>query len=145
MEFPITDLLDYDNSVDWIRKHFHPKGLRCPKCETPVKKSREFRRAQKSGLMTYRCDHCGAAYNLYTNTEFEGCSWTPMQVILFLRGICKGETTRQLAVELALNYKTVLDMRHKLQSNAESEQPITPLADTHSETDEMFQNAGEKR
>lgn len=145
MEFPITDLLDYDNSVDWIRKHFHPKGLRCPNCETPVKQSREFRRTQKSGLVTYRCDYCGAAYNLYTNTEFAACSWTPMQVILFLRGVCKGETTRQIAAELKLNYKTVLDMRHKIQSNAEDEQPTTPLPDIHSETDEMFQNAGEKR
>ncbi|HQV94431.1 MAG TPA: hypothetical protein PLA27_14055 [Anaerolineales bacterium] len=68
-----------------------------------------------------------------------------MQVILFLRGVCKGETTRQIAAELKLNYKTVLDMRHKIQASAEAEQPTTPLADTHSETDEMFQNTGEKR
>jgi transposase-like protein len=145
MEFPITDLLDYGYSVDWIRKHFHPKGLQCPNCKTPVKRSRAFRRVQKSGLMTYRCYHCDTAYNLYTNTEFAGCSWTPMQVILFLRGVCKGEPTRQIATELRLNYKTVLHMRHKIQANAEDEQPTTPLPDAHSETDEMFQNAGEKR
>ena len=68
-----------------------------------------------------------------------------MQAVLLMRGICKGETTRELAAELKLNYKTVLDMRHKVQANAESEQPKTPLPDLHSETDEMFQNAGEKR
>jgi len=68
-----------------------------------------------------------------------------MQVVLLMRGICKGETTRELAAELKLNYKTVLDMRHKVQANAEREQPKTPLPDNHSETDEMFQNAGEKR
>ena len=68
-----------------------------------------------------------------------------MQVVLLMRGICKGETTRELAAELELNYKTVLDMRHKVQANAESEQPKTPLPDLHSETDEMFQNSGEKR
>lgn len=145
MEFPITELLDYENSVDWIRKHFHPKGLQCPDCQTSIKKSREFRHAPKSGLVTYRCYGCSAAYNLYTGTVFERCSWTPMQVVLLMRGICKGETTRELAAELELNYKTVLDMRHKVQANAESEQPKTPLPDLHSETDEMFQNAGEKR
>ena len=68
-----------------------------------------------------------------------------MQVILLMRGICKGETTRELATELELNYKTVLTMRHKVQANADSEQPKTTLPDLHSETDEMFQNAGEKR
>ena len=68
-----------------------------------------------------------------------------MQVVLLMRGICKGETTRELAAELKLNYKTVLTMRHRVQANAEMEQPNTPLPDSHSETDEMFQNAGEKR
>ena len=96
MEFPITDLLDYEHSVAWICKHFHPKGLRCPNCEMPVKESREFRRTRKSGLLTYRCYNCGAAYNLYTNTEFEGYSWTPMQVVLFMRGICTGETYKSV-------------------------------------------------
>ncbi len=68
-----------------------------------------------------------------------------MQVVLLMRGISKGETTRELAAELELNYKTVLDMRHKVHANAESKQPKTPLPDLYSETDEMFQNAGEKR
>ncbi len=69
-----------------------------------------------------------------------------MQVVLLMRGICKGVTTRELAAEQELNYKTVLDMRHKVQANAESEQPKTPLPDRHSETDEMFhaQRAGGK-
>jgi hypothetical protein len=39
----------------------------------------------------------------------------------------------------------VLTMRHRVQANAELEQPTTALSDSHSETDEMFQNAGEKR
>jgi len=68
-----------------------------------------------------------------------------MQVVLLMRGICKGETTRELAAELQLNYKTVLTMRHRVHANAELEQPNTTLSDSHSETDEMFQNSGEKR
>lgn len=145
MEFPITELLDYENSVEWILKHFHPKGTRCPNCKTSNEGAREFRHTQTSGLMVYRCRDCGAAYNLYTGTVFQGTHWTPMQVVLLMRGICKGETTRELAAELKLNYKTVLTMRHRVQANAEMEQPNTPLPDSHSETDEMFQNAGEKR
>jgi hypothetical protein len=61
-----------------------------------------------------------------------------------MRGICKGETTRELAAELQLNYKTVLSMRHWVQANAELEQPTSALPDKRSETDEMFQNAEKK-
>ena len=50
-----------------------------------------------------------------------------------------------LAQELQLNYKTVLDLRHAIQKNAEQQQPDTALPDSETETDEMFQNAGEKR
>ena len=145
MEFPITELLDYENSTEWILKHFHPGGLKCPKCHQGVEHSRKFRRTQSGELEVHRCKRCGTVYNLYTGTVFQGSQWTPMQVILLLRGMCKGETSRELAAELKLNYKTVLTMRHRVQANAELEQPNTALPDSHSETDEMFQNAGEKR
>lgn len=145
MEFPITELLDYENSVEWLLAHFHPKGLKCPECENGLEEARYFRRTQSSDLEVHRCKQCGATYNLYTGTVFQGCQWTPMQAVLLMRGICKGETTRELAAELELNYKTVLTMRHRVQANAELEQPNTPLPDKRSETDEMFQNAGEKR
>lgn len=145
MEFPITELLDYENSVEWILKQFHPKGLKCPECQQTVEQSRKFRRTQTSELIVHRCNYCDTIYNLYTGTVFQGSQWTPMQVILLMRGICKGETTRELAAELELNYKTVLSMRHRVQANAETEQPNTALPDSHSETDEMFQNSGEKR
>lgn len=68
-----------------------------------------------------------------------------MRVVLLMRGICKGETSQELTAELGLNYGTVLKLRHALQANAEKKQPDTPLPDEHTETDEMFQNAREKR
>lgn len=40
---------------------------------------------------------------------------------------------------------TVHYLRQELQENAERVQPDTPLTDEHTETDEMFQNAGGKR
>ena len=145
MEFPITDLLDYDSSIEWVLKHFHPKGLRCSHCKGSIEEARKFRRTRASDLIVYRCWHCEMTYNLYTGTIFQGTHWTPKQVVLLMRGISKGETTKEIVAELELSYKTVLDMRHKVHANAEREQPETPLPDSHSETDEMFQNAGEKR
>ncbi len=145
MEFPITELLDHQRSVEWIIQHFHLDGLKCPRCGASVDKAHAFRRTHRSQLTTYRCQVCETPYNLYTGTVFQQHHLTPQQVVLLMRGICKGETTHMLAQELQLNYKTVLDLRHAIQENAERQQPPTPLTDRETETDEMFQNAGEKR
>jgi len=145
MEFPITELLDYNKSVEWVMCHFHPDGFKCPTCRETVEHARDFRRTQRSQLVVYRCLRCGTAYNLYTGTVFQQSHLTPMQAVLLMRGICKGETTAKLSAELRVGYKTLLTLRHEIQANAEKAQPETPLADEHSETDEMFQNAGEKR
>lgn len=145
MEFPITELLDHERSVEWIIEHFHPDGLKCPGCEAPVAEARVFRLTHRSQLTTYRCQLCEMPYNLYSGTVFQQHHLRPQQVVLLMRGICKGESTKMLAQELQLNYKTVLALRHRIQQNAERQQPDRPLPDRETETDEMFQNAGEKR
>lgn len=145
MEFPITDLLDYDSSVAWIVQHFHAGQLKCPRCQQPDTQARVFRRTQRSDLTTYRCMACGTTYNLYSGTVFQQSHLTPMQIVLVLRGICKGEPTRELAAEVGLGYQATLRLRHAIQANAQAAQPTTPLPDRATETDEMFQNAGEKR
>ena len=145
MEFPITDLLDKENCVQWIIEHFHPNGFGCPTCNLTIDHAREFRRTKRSELIVYRCNGCQNPYNLYSGTVFQQHHLTPMQVVLLVRGVLKGETSKMLATELSINYKTVLTLRHKLQANAEQLQPNTPLLDHETETDEMFQNAGEKR
>ena len=145
MEFPITELLGEEQSADWILKHFHPNGLACPGCLSGVEQARPFRTTKRSGLTVYRCRRCEAIYNLYSGTVFEHRHLTPAQVVLLLRGICKGEPSATLANELGVVRSTVHLIRKEVQSNAERLQPDEPLTDIHTETDEMFQNAGEKR
>ena len=145
MEFPIQDLLGYEESVEWLLAHFHAEGLRCPECEQPVEKSREFRQTKRSELTVYRCRECESIYNLYTGTVFQGRHLPPPKVVMFMRGVCKGEPTTVLASELEMDYKMALELRHEIQANAEQAQPETALPDQQTETDEMFQNAGEKR
>jgi transposase-like protein len=145
MEFPITELLDYEHSVAWVIKYFHANNFKCPNCGAAVDQARVFRQTSVSQLQVYRCRVCETAYNLYTGTVFQQRHLTPMQVVLLMRGICKGESTQMLAAELELDYKTVLELRHSIQANAEAEQPEERLPDERTETDEMFQNAGEKR
>jgi transposase-like protein len=93
----------------------------------------------------YRCQRCQGIYHLYSGTLFEGSQLTPSQVVLLLRGILQGQSSAQMSRELGLAYKTVLKWRRRVQANAVRLQPDTHLLDQAAESDEMFQNAGEKR
>ena len=145
MDFPILTLLDTEASIAWIEQHFHPDGFGCPHCQASLADARLFRTNRGSTLPVYRCRKCQGVYTLYTRTIFEGAQLLPAQVVLLLRGVFQGQSSAQLARELELTEKTVLKWRHRLHDRAEAIQPDTPLPDSATESDEMFQNAGEKR
>jgi hypothetical protein len=54
MDFPITDLMSDKASVEWIMEHFHPQGVRCPRCQATWAEASEFRRTHRSELIVYR-------------------------------------------------------------------------------------------
>jgi transposase-like protein len=144
MIFPITDLLDDRESQVWVEKYFHPHGLRCPGCGATTQQAREFR-THKQGLVDYRCHNCQRTYNLYTGTLFAGSNLEPRRVVLLVRGVCKGDPATVLAAELSLSRQSVYRWRKRLQANASAMLSPHALPDAETETDEMFQNAGEKR
>jgi len=145
MDFPIVELFDDDLSAAWLLKYFHQGDLKCPHCGRSVEEAREFRTTKRSQLTVHRCQGCLGVYNLYSGTVFEGKHFRPGQAILLLRGVCKGEPTATIAREIGVTRQTVHEMRKSIQSNAEGLQPKDALPDQQTETDEMFQNAGEKR
>lgn len=144
MIFPITDLLDDASSSQWIVQYFHPQGFGCPHCQAGVEQARVFR-SSKRGLVDYRCKHCKRVYNLYSRTVLAGCGLSARQAVLLVRGICKGESSATLAEELGVCRSTVHLLRQKVQANGYGVLAEGALPDTDTETDEMFQNAGEKR
>lgn len=145
MDFPILDVTDDALAEHWLHKYFHPNGLRCPACQAGMQCARSFGQTRRSHVTQYRCRHCDKVYTVYVGTIFANKHLRPAQVILLLRGICKGESTASLARELQLAYDTIHHLRQQLHNNAIRLQPETPLPDAVTETDEMFQNAGEKR
>ena len=145
MDFPITDLMHRDACVAWIQGHFHPDGLKCPHCQAGFEQARRFRQTKRSQLDVYRCQRCKGIYNLYSGTVFEGRHFRPEQAVLFVRGVCQGKSTAQLARELVISRTTATEVRQQLQANAHHIQASTPLDDLEVEMDEMFQNAGEKK
>jgi transposase-like protein len=144
MIFPITELLADHESLEWVEKYFHPKGLRCPDCGAPPQQAREFR-THKRGFVDYRCQKCQRPYNLYTGTLFAGSKLEPRRVVLLLRGVCKGEPATVLAEELSLSRQCVHRWRKRIRAQAYQRLSQRVLPDDETETDEMFQNAGEKR
>lgn len=145
MDFPIVDLLDDELSSEWLLKHFHPDGLKCPHCDAGLDQAREFRQTKTSQLTVYRCHECHGIYNLYSGTVFEGRYFRPAQAVLLLRGVTKGNPSAEIAREIGVSRQTVHEVRREIQANAQRGQPQTRLEDERTETDEMFQNAGEKR
>lgn len=145
MDFPIIDLLDTDASTAWVEQHFHPQGLKCPHCQAPRDQARFFRVNRGSGLTVYRCLGCDGIYHLYSGTLFAESQLTPEQVVLLLQGVVQGKPSAQLGREIGLTEKTVRKWRHRLQAQAERLQPDSALPDLETESDELFQNAGEKR
>lgn len=144
MRFPISELLSAHESAAWLEKHMHAQGLQCPNCGADKAQSRVFG-GSKRGLLDYRCNSCQRVYNLYSGTIFAGSRLAPAKAVLLLRGICKGESSLALAAELKLSRTTVHTYRHKVQRNGYAMLDKTALPDARTETDEMFQNAGEKR
>ena len=145
MDFPILEITDDRLAEPWLQKYFHPNGLQCPRCGASVHQSSPFGPARRHPVTAHRCRHCRKVYTVYAGTLFANKHLRPSQVILLLRGVCKGESTASLARELELAYDTVHHLRQQIQQNARHLQPETPLPDAVTETDEMFQNAGEKR
>ena len=145
MDFPIVDLLGDDLSKAWLLEYFHQGKLKCPHCGRGVEEAREFRTTKRSQLTVYRCKGCQGIYNLYSGTVFEGKYFRPAQTVLLMRGICKGEPAAAMAREIGVARQTVHEIRKTIQANAVWLQPRDPLPDERTETDEMFQNAGEKR
>lgn len=144
MIFPISTLMSQEESVAWLTQHFHPAGLRCPNCQAALSQARHFRTTRR-GLADWRCKRCQRVYNLYSGTVFEGSSWSPAKAVLLLRGVCKGESSKSLAAELGVSRTTVILLRQRIQANGYATRAQTPLPDAVTETDEAFQNAGEKK
>ena len=63
---------------------------------------------------------------------------------MILRGFLKGESTLGISKELGLGYRNLLYLRHELMENAHYQRESDLLPDAVTESDEVYQNSGEK-
>lgn len=143
IRFSLTELLDAQESYNFLLKTLHPDGLKC-KHGHPLPPDQQPHDRRRDPIVDYRCRICGNIFNLLTGTIWQGTHYDCRKIVLIMRGVVQGTPTRQLADELGVDYGTLLTRRHRIQQLALEHKPDTPLSDEQTEGDEMFQNAGEK-
>src|SRR5258708_9022988 len=115
MDFPLLEITDDALAEQWLQKYFHPHGLHCPTCRAELQLARFLGKTRRSHVTQQRCRQCQKVYTVYSGTLFANKQLRPTQVILLLRGICKGESSASLARELELAYDTVHHLRQQIQ------------------------------
>jgi transposase len=143
IRFPITELMNEKECYDFLMNILHPDGLKCPNNHL-LPENQAPHDLSRIPLVDYKCRICGCVYNLFSNTIWSGTGYDCVTIVLIIRGFTQGITTQQLADELNKDYGTLLKRRHQLQQLALENRPDDPLPDMQTESDEMFQNAGQK-
>ena len=144
IQFPITDLLDRDEGYRFLRETLHPNRLHCPTGH-PLPKDQPPHDRKPAPLLKYRCRRCGKVFNVFTGTVWSATEYDCATVVMLRRRFAQGGPTLHLANELALDYASLLERRHRVQALALENCDKTPWPDAEVEADELFQNAGEKR
>lgn len=142
IDFSLQDLLSPQACYGFLLRVLHPQGLRCPGGHE-LEHSRE-RQTRRPSIIAYECRNCGQRFTIFTHTALQGIRYSVVQIVQLVRGFAQGETTARLAREIQGCRKNVLKWRHKLQQLAMAARPRDPLRDEVVESDEMYQNSGEK-
>jgi len=143
MQFPIDELMDEKNCYDYLSSVLHPEGVHCPNGHLLPKDQKPHDR-HRDPFFDYKCRDCGAVYNIYTGSIWLKTHYSCIKIVLIMRGFIQGVPTQHLAKELGLDRTNLLKIRHKVLKWAEIHLLRSPLPDKVTESDEMFQNAGEK-
>lgn len=142
MLFPVIDLMSPESCYQWLLDHLHPDGLKCPYCKSQEKWTH---RMDREPLLDYRCKKCHKTYNLFSKTDFEKTHLNLTQIVLLIRGVCKGDTANTITGEIGVSRQTIQKRRQRIQQRAYESLPQEALTDKETETDEVFVNAGEKK
>lgn len=146
LDFPLTSLISDDAAYSWFLALLWPEGPVCPHCGACGKDVGVHNREQ-APLLDYRCRPCHKTFNVFRGTIFHWSRRPLAHRVIILRGFSQGVSTNQLTRELGCRYPELLDLRHKFQDSVfwQNAARSAQLAGTVHETDEMYQNAGEKR
>jgi hypothetical protein len=141
IDFPMTDLMDDDLCTSWLERHLHPEGLNCLYCGSPDR--RRFR--EQGHFPAYRGRVCHGSYTLLTGTIFAKTRQPPATMVLWLRGMAKGEPTARLAREPRRSRQQLQTLRQRIPANLNDTAPTDVMSGTACEADARYPNAGENK
>lgn len=141
MEYAIDNLLDEEKCCTHLVAYFHGGKLCCSSCGGSNYHVHHHRRKP---VLQYKCNDCAAFFNIFTGTAFQGTHWKCSKIVMVLRGFIKGDSTLSMSKEMGLGYRNLLYLRHELMKNAFDNRDLDILPDKATESDEMYQNSGEK-
>ena len=141
MDYAIDTLLDEDRYYAHLVDHSHGGKLTCPACGSSNNRVHHRRRKP---VFQFFCLECRTYFNVFTGTAFEGTRWPCSKIVMILRGFLKGDSTLSMSREMGLGYRNLLYLRHELMGNALENRERDKLPDSETESDEMYQNSGEK-
>ena len=120
--FPIQSLMDEQACCDYLLSVLHPQGLHCPEGHLlPAGQGAHDR--HRAPIVDYRCQACGAVFNLFTNTIWSKTRYRCATIVLLLRGVAQGVPTAHLARELRIDRAHLLEHRHEIQKLLEEHFP----------------------
>lgn len=125
VELSLLPLLSEEACYQWLLELLHPRGLCCPLGHKLPKDQAPHDRT-RAPVLKYKCRICGAAFHLFTNTPLRGVRHSCSKLVLILQGIAKGTTTQELAEELKLSRRHLLELRHRVQAEAPGRFPPLP-------------------
>ncbi len=120
--FPLQQLMDEQACYQYLCGVLHPDGLHCPQGH-PLPSNQAPHNRHRAPLMDYRCQTCGAVFNLFTGSLWSGTRYSCATIVLILRGIAQGVPTQHLARELGLDRAHLLEHRHAIQQLLEQHFP----------------------
>ena len=124
--FPIQSLMDEQACYDYLLSVLHPQGLRCPEGH-PVPAGQGAHDRHRAPIVDYRCQTCGAVFNVFTNTIWSKTRYSCATIVLILRGVAQGVPTAHLARELGIDRAHLLEHRHAIQQLIEQHFPPNGL------------------
>ena len=125
--FPIQSLMDEQACYNYLLAALHPEGLRCPEGHLlPTGQGAHDR--HRAPIVDYRCQTCGAVFNLFTHTIWSKTRYSCATIVLILRGVAQGVPTAHLARELGIDRAHLLAHRHEIQKLIEQHFPPNGLA-----------------
>lgn len=141
MDFAIDNLMDEKKCYTWLLAQLHDGKLKCSDCGS---ESYHRHKLIRENVEQYCCDECGSYFNLYTGTVLKGTHYSCCKIVLLLKGILKGQSSFSLSRELKIDRKNVMKIRRRIQENSFARREEELLPDRETESDEMYQNSGEK-